>query len=118
MTDTYIHRMTLLALQAFQMHQDIKELLTHYVDDAAAGQVPTSIGDGATLDGPSSHACCERQRKESTGHLPAVQSLLRKLADQCHEAVDLCEDKATKAELRSIADRIDDMRATMLGSQQ
>lgn len=118
MTDTYIYRMTLLALQAFQMHQDIKELLTHYVDDAGAGQVPTAIGYGATPDGPSSHACGVRQHEACTRRLPAVQSQLRELADQCHEAVDLCEDKAIKAKLRGIGDRIDELRATMLEPQQ
>lgn len=49
MTDSYIYRMSLLAMQALQLHEDIKDLLQNYHDDALAGAVPEAVGAGTAL---------------------------------------------------------------------
>lgn len=49
MNDIYIYRMSLLAMQALQLHEDIKELLQNYHDDALAGAVPEAVGAGTAL---------------------------------------------------------------------
>lgn len=49
MNDIYIYRMSLLAMQALQLHEDIKDLLLHYHDDAMAGVVPETIGGGTAM---------------------------------------------------------------------
>lgn len=49
MKDTYIYRMSLLAMQARQLHEDIRDLLQHYHDDAMAGAVPETVGAGTAM---------------------------------------------------------------------
>ena len=49
MKDSYIYRMSLLAMQALQLHEDIRDLLQHYHDDAMAGAVPETIGGGTAM---------------------------------------------------------------------
>lgn len=49
MNDSYIYRMSLLAMQALQLHEDIRDLLQHYHDDAMAGVVPETIGGGTAM---------------------------------------------------------------------
>ena len=49
MNDSYIYRMSLIAMQALQLHEDIKDLLQHYHDDALAGAVPETVGGGTAV---------------------------------------------------------------------
>ena len=43
MMDPYIYRMSLMAMQAFQLHEDIKELLQHYHDDMLEREAPEVV---------------------------------------------------------------------------
>ena len=49
MSDSYIYRMSLLAMQARQLHEDIRDLLQHYHDDAMAGAVPETVGAATAM---------------------------------------------------------------------
>lgn len=49
MNDIYIYRMSLLAMQARQLHEDINELLQHYHDDSMAGGVAETVAAGTAM---------------------------------------------------------------------
>lgn len=55
MNDIYIYRMSLLAMQTLQLHEDVKDLLQHYHDDAMAGAVPETLGSETAL---ADTRCC------------------------------------------------------------